>query len=68
VAIDPATGAEVLTYELAGTADVDEAVACLERACADRNALTWWIRDCPFYDPIRSHPRFPALLEKIVPA
>jgi hypothetical protein len=48
--------------------NVDEAVSCLERACEDRNALTWWIRDCPFYDPIRAHPRFPALLEKIVPA
>ncbi|MFJ6720214.1 gamma-aminobutyraldehyde dehydrogenase [Streptomyces sp. NPDC091259] len=30
--VDPATGAEVLTYELAGTADVDEAVAAAKRA------------------------------------
>jgi serine/threonine-protein kinase len=48
--------------------NIDEAVSCLERACADRNALTWWISVAPFYDPIRSHPRFSALLEKIVPA
>jgi tetratricopeptide (TPR) repeat protein len=47
--------------------NLDEAIACLEKACADRNALTWWVRTGPFYDPIRSHPRFPALLEKIVP-
>jgi tetratricopeptide (TPR) repeat protein len=46
----------------------DEAIACLEKACGERNALAWWIRECPFYDPIRSHPRFPALLGKIVPA
>ncbi|MGR4884166.1 gamma-aminobutyraldehyde dehydrogenase [Streptomyces sp. LARHCF249] len=30
--VDPATGDEVLTYELAGTADVDEAVAAAKRA------------------------------------
>ncbi|MFJ3977081.1 gamma-aminobutyraldehyde dehydrogenase [Streptomyces sp. NPDC090021] len=30
--VDPATGEEVLTYELAGTADVDEAVAAAQRA------------------------------------
>ena len=48
--------------------NADEAITCLEKACEDRNALTWWIRDCPFYDPIRVHPRFPALLERLVPA
>jgi serine/threonine-protein kinase len=47
--------------------NLDEAIACLEKACADRNALTWWVRTGPFYDPIRSHPRFAGLLEKIVP-
>ncbi|MET9697557.1 gamma-aminobutyraldehyde dehydrogenase [Streptomyces sp. NPDC006529] len=30
--VDPATGDEALTYELAGTADVDEAVAAAKRA------------------------------------
>ncbi len=48
--------------------NADEAISCLERACADRNGLAWWPRSCPFYDPLRSHPRFQALLEKIVPA
>ena len=48
--------------------NADEAISCLESACADRNGLAWWPRSCPFYDPLRSHPRFPALLEKIVPA
>ncbi len=47
--------------------NADEAISCLERACAERNALAWWPRTCPFYDPLRAHPRFPALLEKIVP-
>ncbi len=48
--------------------NADEAITCLENACAERNALAWWPRTCAFYDPLRSHPRFPALLEKIVPA
>ncbi|HEV8119359.1 MAG TPA: protein kinase [Thermoanaerobaculia bacterium] len=49
-----------------GNADV--AIDCLERSCAERNALGWWPRACAFYDPLRSHPRFPALLSRIVPA
>jgi len=48
--------------------NLDEAISCLEKACADRNALSWWLANAPFYDPIRSHPRYAALAEKIVPA
>ena len=48
--------------------NLDEAMNLLEKACADRNALTWWLREAPFYDPIRSHPRFAALVEKLIPA
>ena len=47
--------------------DVDEAFTCLERACLERNCLMWWLRGCAIFDPLRSDPRFPALLEKIVP-
>jgi serine/threonine protein kinase/Tfp pilus assembly protein PilF len=47
--------------------NLDGAISCLERACAERNALTWWVRDSPVFDPLRSHPRFPALLARIVP-
>jgi serine/threonine protein kinase/Tfp pilus assembly protein PilF len=48
--------------------NTDEAISSLERACAERNALAWWPRTAPFYDPLRAHPRFPALLARIVPA
>jgi eukaryotic-like serine/threonine-protein kinase len=48
--------------------NADEAISCLERACADRNALGWWPTASPFYDPLRSHPRFPAVLAKIASA
>jgi eukaryotic-like serine/threonine-protein kinase len=48
--------------------NTDEAISALERACEERNGLAWWPRISPFYDPLRSHPRFPALLARIVPA
>lgn len=38
--VDPATGEEVLTYELASTADVDEAVAAAKRAFPAWSAAT----------------------------
>ncbi|MER5728489.1 gamma-aminobutyraldehyde dehydrogenase [Streptomyces sp. NPDC002138] len=38
--VDPATGQEVLTYELAGTADVDDAVAAAKRAFPGWSAAT----------------------------
>ena len=48
--------------------NADAAMASLEQALEERNALAWWPRSSPFYDPLRSHPRFPQLLAKIVPA
>jgi tetratricopeptide (TPR) repeat protein len=47
--------------------DAEEAISCLGRACDDRNGIMFWIREAPLFDPIRSHPRFPELFDKIVP-
>jgi serine/threonine-protein kinase len=46
----------------------DEAVAALERGCEERNALAWWPKTSPVYDPLRDHPGFANILRKIVPA
>jgi serine/threonine protein kinase/Flp pilus assembly protein TadD len=51
-----------------GLGELDAAVAALELACEQRNALAWWPRVAPQFDPLRSHPRFERVLEKIVPA
>ncbi|HEX7253897.1 MAG TPA: hypothetical protein VF376_13525, partial [Thermoanaerobaculia bacterium] len=48
--------------------EIDEAISSLEKACAERNALIWWIRDSPAFDALRSHARYPSLVEKVVPA
>lgn len=48
--------------------ELDAAIDCLEQASADRNGLTWWIRESPAFDALRSHPRYASLVEKLVPA
>ena len=57
-----------LSFLYTALGEADEAIDCLEKACAERNALTWWVRDNAAFDTLRSHPRFPSVLEKIVPA
>jgi serine/threonine protein kinase/Tfp pilus assembly protein PilF len=47
--------------------NADEAVACLEQALTQRNNLMWWMRECAVFDDIRGDPRFPRLLERVVP-
>jgi serine/threonine-protein kinase len=51
-----------------GLGDQDAAVAALELAVEQRNALAWWPDRAPEFDPLRSHPRFANVLSKIVPA
>jgi tetratricopeptide (TPR) repeat protein len=48
--------------------EIDEAIACVEKACLERNALAWWVTENPLFEPLRSHPRFKSIVEKIHPA
>jgi serine/threonine protein kinase/Flp pilus assembly protein TadD len=57
-----------LAFIYVGLGDHDAAIAALELACEQRNALAWWPRSAPQFDPLRSHPRFAGVLSKIVPA
>ena len=57
-----------LSYLYVPLGELDAAIDCLEQACADRNGLTWWLRDSPAFDALRSHPRYASLVEKLVPA
>ena len=56
-----------LVFLLLQLGDLDEVFAALERACEERNALVWWVRECAVYDPLRGDPRFPGILERITP-
>jgi hypothetical protein len=51
-----------------GLKDHDAAVAALDLAVDQRNALAWWPKSAAQYDPLRSHPRFEKVLAKIAPA
>ncbi|HEX6307486.1 MAG TPA: protein kinase [Longimicrobiales bacterium] len=52
-----------------GLGELDEAVALLEQAVARRSSgLLVYLPVEPLFDPLRSHPRFRALLEKMGPA
>jgi serine/threonine-protein kinase len=57
-----------LAFVHIGLGDHDAAVAALELACEQRNALAWWPRIAAQFDPLRSHPRFENVLSKIAPA
>jgi hypothetical protein len=59
-----ATTADV-GWVLAGLGDVDEAVACFERAAEDRDGLIVYLKVEPMVDPLRGHPRFIALLQRL---
>jgi len=51
-----------------GLGDFDAAVAALELAVEQRNALAWWPTSAPQFAPLRSNPRLRSVLAKIVPA
>jgi TolB-like protein/Tfp pilus assembly protein PilF len=67
--LNPAVGRYVPAQSLAeahlGLGEHDAALECLERACDERSALLLWLQGDVLYDPVRSHPRFAALLKRM---
>lgn len=45
--------------------EYDLAIGQLERAIEERAILALWLPTERHWNPLRSHPRFPALLEKV---
>ncbi len=54
-----------LAYVHTGLGDYDRAMDCLERACDERAGGIFGIRGSFLFAPLRSHPRFQALLRKM---
>ncbi|MCB1007334.1 MAG: winged helix-turn-helix domain-containing protein [Acidobacteria bacterium] len=54
-----------LAYVHTGLGELDEAIACLERAVENRDALAWGIKGSFLFRNLRVHPGFVALLRKM---
>jgi len=54
-----------LAYVHTGLGELDEAIACLERAVENRDALAWGIKGSFLFRNLREHPGFAALLRKM---
>ena len=57
-----------LSFVHIGLNDLDAALAALDLAVDQRNALAWWPRVGGAFEALRAHPRFGNVLAKIVPA
>jgi hypothetical protein len=48
-----------------GLGENEAALECLERGCDERSTLLLWLQGDVLYDPVRSHPRFAALVKRM---
>ena len=57
-----------LAFVLVALREDESAIASLELAIEQRNALAWWPRMSAPFDSLRDNPRFASVLARIVPA
>ncbi len=57
--------AQALAEVHLGFGEHEKALEQLEKACDERSALLLWLHGDVLYDPVRSHPRFGALLKRM---
>ena len=62
---DRGSRAGVDLYAYLGLGDKDEALTFLERAYAEQDPALFWLKMSPIFDPLRSEPRFQALLRRV---
>jgi hypothetical protein len=48
-----------------GLDDKEQTLTWLERAYAEKDPYLFWLKVGPSYDPLRSEPRFQALMRKL---
>ena len=58
-------GGTLLAWVCAGLGDHDQAIAWLQRAAEERDGLLTFLNTLLAFDPLRSDPRFQALLKKM---
>ena len=58
-------GGTLLAWVCLGLGDHDQAISWLERAAEERDGLYTWLIALFVFDPLRSDPRFQALLKKM---
>jgi adenylate cyclase len=51
-----------------GLGEKDKALDCLEKCYEEQDWYCWFLKVWPLYDPLRTEPRFQALLKKVFPA
>jgi serine/threonine-protein kinase len=57
--------AQALAEVHLGLGENEAALECLERGCDERSTLLLWLQGDALYDPVRSHPRFAALVKRM---
>jgi tetratricopeptide (TPR) repeat protein len=57
--------ASLFAFLWMGLGEMDRAIDCLEEACDQGSRFVAFLATWSLYDPLRDHPRWPALLRRV---